>query len=203
MSTIYLIRHGETKWNLEERFQGITNTELTEKGMQQGKQLAERFKNKKISNIYASPLDRAKITAGYIGEMVNKDVILTDDFKEISFGDWEGLTNTEIENKYSWAKEWFINPGNHQIPNGDDMEFEKKRLKEKLKEIALSNPHTFPNLIVSHAGIIRLAILGAMDLPLSYYWRLTFGNTCVNVLNYEDGRFVLKCLNDTSHLLKK
>ena len=46
MSTIYLIRHGETKWNLEERFQGITNTELTEKGMQQGKQLAERFKNK-------------------------------------------------------------------------------------------------------------------------------------------------------------
>lgn len=202
MSVIYLIRHGETKWNLEERFQGITNTELTENGIDQGKKLAERLKEINIENIYTSPLDRAKITAEFIGAEAKKDIIVTDDFKEISFGDWEGLTTSEIADKYEWSSKWFVNPELYQIPNADNLLEEKIRLKERLTEIAEKNQSNGPNLIISHAGIIRLAILGAMDLPLSYYWRLTFGNTCINILEYHKGRFVLKCLNDTSHLLK-
>lgn len=202
MSVIYLIRHGETKWNLEERFQGITNTELTKNGIDQGKKLAERLKEINIENIYTSPLDRAKITAELIGTETKKDIIITDDFKEISFGDWEGLTTTEIADKYEWSGKWLVNPELYQIPNADNLLDEKIRLKNRLTEIAEKNQRDAPNLIVSHAGVIRLAILGAMDLPLSYYWRLTFGNTCINILEYHKGRFILKCLNDTSHLLK-
>lgn len=202
MSVIYLIRHGETKWNLEERFQGITNTELTKNGIDQGKKLAERLKEINIENIYTSPLDRAKITAELIGTETKKNIIITDDFKEISFGDWEGLTTTEITDKYEWSSKWFVNPELYQIPNADNLLDEKIRLKNRLTEIAEKNQRDVPNLIVSHAGVIRLAILGAMDLPLLYYWRLTFGNTCINILEYHKGRFILKCLNDTSHLLK-
>ena len=201
MSTIYLIRHGETNWNLEERFQGITNTELTENGIEQGQKLANRLKETEIENIYTSPLDRARITAEFIGDKTNNAVIISDDFKEVCFGDWEGLTTSEIFNKYKWSKDWFINPTQYQIPNADNLDEEKNRLKEKLIEIAESNKSKKPNIIVSHAGIIRLSILGAMDLPLSYYWRLMFGNTSLNILEYNEGRFLLKCLNDTSHLL--
>lgn len=202
MSTIYLIRHGETEWNLEERFQGTSNTMLTDNGIEQGRKLAKRLKDEEIANIYTSPLERAKVTAQFIGEESDKEVIITNDFKEISFGDWEGLTTKEIGERYSWANDWFINPESHRIPNSDDMEIEKVRLRSKLIELAEGNSSDKSNLIVSHAGVIRLAILGAMDLPLSYYWRLTFSNTCINILEYHEKRFLIRCLNDTSHLLK-
>lgn len=200
MSYIYLIRHGETSWNLEERFQGTTNTTLTEKGIDQGKLLAESLKNIKFKNIYTSPLDRARITAGFIGDELNCDIIEDQDFKEISFGDWEGLTTSEIRERFPWVDKWFINPENFRIPNSDDFEEEKARLKKRLTRIAIENKGE-STAIVSHAGVIRLSLLGLLDLPLSYYWRFAFGNTSISILEYYNGIFILKSLNDTSHLL--
>lgn len=202
MSYIYLIRHGETSWNLEERFQGTTNTELTNVGIKQGKLLAKSLADTKFENIYSSPLERARITAEFIGKETNCKIIEDIDFKEISFGDWEGLTTKEIRAKYSWMDKWFNNPGLYQIPNGDVFEVEKTRLKERLIRIAKeSNGQN--TAIVSHAGIIRLSLLAALDLPLSYYWRFVFGNTSISILEYYNGIFLLKSLNNTSHLLSK
>ncbi|KAF0091398.1 MAG: putative phosphoglycerate mutase [Fusobacteria bacterium] len=202
MSYIYLIRHGQTSWNLEERFQGTTNTELTEVGINQGKLLAKSLSKTKFENIYSSPLKRAKITADFIGSEVNCEVIEDLDFKEISFGDWEGLSTKEIREKYPWMDKWFDDTGLFQIPNGDVFEDEKNRLKERLIKIAKeSNGQN--TAIVSHAGIIRLSLLAALDLPLSYYWRFVLGNTSINILEYHNGMFFLKSLNDTSHLLSK
>lgn len=202
MSYIYLIRHGETSWNLEERFQGTTNTELTKTGLKQGKLLARSLEKTPFQNIYTSPLDRAKTTAEFIGKESGSQVIEDMDFKEISFGDWEGLTTKEIRAKYTWMDKWFINPENFQIPNAVNFEEEKNRLKARLKKIAIeSNGHN--TAIVSHAGIIRLSMLAALDLPLSYYWRFVFGNTSISILEYYNGMFLLKSLNDTSHLLSK
>jgi broad specificity phosphatase PhoE len=202
MSYIYLIRHGETSWNLEERFQGTTNTELTKAGLKQGKLLAKSLSETKFENIYSSPLNRAKITADFIGTEANCEVIEDLDFKEISFGDWEGLTTKEIRAKYSWMDKWFENTGLYQIPNGDVFEDEKNRLKERLTKIAKES-NGKNTAIVSHAGIIRLSLLAALDLPLSYYWRFVFGNTSITVLEYYKGIFLLKSLNNTSHLLSK
>lgn len=202
MSYIYLIRHGETSWNLEERFQGTTNTELTTVGLNQGKLLAKSLSSTKFENIYSSPLNRAKITADFIGAEANCEVTEDLDFKEISFGDWEGLTTKEIKIKYPLMDKWFDNPGQYQIPNGDVFENEKSRLKERLFKIAKeSKGHN--TAIVSHAGIIRLSLLAALDLPLSYYWRFVFGNTSISILEYYNGIFLLKSLNNTSHLLRK
>ena len=202
MSYIYLIRHGETSWNLEERFQGTTNTELTTAGLNQGKLLAKSLASTKFKNIYSSPLNRAKITADFIGDETECEVTEDLDFKEISFGDWEGLTTKEIRAKYSWMDKWFEDTGLYQIPNGDVFEDEKSRLKERLTKIAKeSNGQN--TAIVSHAGIIRLSLIAALDLPLSYYWRFVFGNTSISILEYYNGIFLLKSLNNTSHLLSK
>lgn len=202
MSYIYLIRHGETSWNLEERFQGTTNTELTKVGLNQGRLLAKSLAETKFENIYSSPLDRARITAQFIGEETNSKIIEDIDFKEISFGDWEGLNTKEIRKKYSWMDKWFNDPGLYQIPNGDVFEVEKNRLKERLISIA-KDSNGQNTAIVSHAGIIRLSLLAALDLPLSYYWRFVFGNTSISILEYYNGIFLLKTLNNTSHLLSK
>ncbi|MDD2370733.1 MAG: histidine phosphatase family protein [Firmicutes bacterium] len=202
MSFIYLIRHGETSWNLEERFQGTTNTDLTKTGLKQGKLLAKSLERTTFKNIYTSPLNRARITAEFIGDKTNCIVQEDLDFKEISFGDWEGLTTTQIRNKYPWMDKWFIDPSLYDIPNSDNLNEEKNRLKERLIKIANeSKGHN--TAIVSHAGIIRLSLLAALDLPLSYYWRFVFGNTSITILEYYNGIFLLKSLNDTSHLLSK
>jgi broad specificity phosphatase PhoE len=97
---------------------------------------------------------------------------------------------------------WFENTGLYQIPNGDVFEDEKNRLKERLTKIAKES-NGKNTAIVSHAGIIRLSLLAALDLPLSYYWRFVFGNTSITVLEYYKGIFLLKSLNNTSHLLSK
>ncbi len=202
MSFIYLIRHGETSWNLEERFQGTTNTDLTKTGLKQGQLLAKSLGKTIFENIYTSPLNRAKITAGFIGKITNCEIKEDLDFKEINFGDWEGLTTSEIRGKYPWLDKWFVNPGLYDIPNSDSLEIEKDRLKERLIKIAIeSKGHN--TAIVSHAGIIRLSLLAALDLPLSYYWRFVLGNTSISILEYYNGIFLLKSLNDTSHLLNK
>ncbi len=202
MSFIYLIRHGETNWNLEKRFQGTTNTELTYEGLKQGKLLANNLEKTDFKNIYTSPLNRAKITAGFLGDKTKCEVIEDLDFKEISFGDWEGLTTTEIKEKYPLMDKWFSDPSLYKIPNSDDLEAEKNRLKKRLIEIA-TNAEGHNTAIVSHAGIIRLSLLAALDLPLSYYWRFVLDNTSISILEYYNGIFHLKTLNNTSHLLNK
>lgn len=202
MSYIYLIRHGETQWNLEERFQGTTNTELTDRGMEQGMLLAKGLEGTAFRNLYSSPLDRARITAGFIGERTGTLVEPDEDFREISFGDWEGLTTKEIRDRYDWMDRWFLDAGEYQIPGGCNMNEEKDRLRARLVRIAEAAEGQ-NTAIVSHAGVIRLSILGALDLPLSYYWRFVFGNTSVSILEYYKGIFLLKGLNDTSHLLNR
>lgn len=202
MSYIYLIRHGETTWNLEERFQGTTNTELTKNGQAQGKLLAKSLNKNPFNRIYTSPLDRAKFTAELIAREQKTHIEVDMDFKEVSFGDWEGMTTREIRDSYPWMDKWFKDPGQFPIPNGDDLNAEKDRLKKRLIKIATENEGG-STAIVSHAGIIRLSLLGALDLPLSYYWRFVFGNTSISILEYYKGIFLLKSLNDTSHLLNK
>lgn len=200
MSYIYLIRHGETTWNLEERFQGTTDTELTDKGYEQGARLADRLKRTPFNNIFTSPLQRARITASLIAAPQETQVKEDEDFREISFGAWEGMTTREIQAAYPWMDQWFEDPGAFQIPMGAVMEEEKERLKRRLREIAEGGGNT---AIISHAGVIRLSLLGALDLPLSYYWRFVFGNTSISILEYHRGLFLLRCLNDTSHLSGK
>lgn len=200
MSYIYLIRHGETTWNLEERFQGTTDTELTPKGYEQGAHLADRLKQTPFNNIFTSPLQRARITASLIAASQEAQAQEDEDFREISFGKWEGMTTGEIQAAYPWMDQWFHDPGAFQIPDGAILEDEKARLKRRLIDIAEGGGNT---AIVSHAGVIRLSLLSALDLPLSYYWRFVFGNTSISILEYHRGVFLLRCLNDTSHLSGK
>ena len=200
MSYIYLIRHGETTWNLEERFQGTTDTELTPKGYEQGAHLADRLKQTPFNNIFTSPLQRARITASLIAASQEAQAQEDEDFREISFGKWEGMTTGEIQAAYPWMDQWFHDPCAFLIPDGAILEDEKARLKRRLIDIAEGGGNT---AIVSHAGVIRLSLLSALDLPLSYYWRFVFGNTSISILEYHRGVFLLRCLNDTSHLSGK
>lgn len=198
MNKIYLIRHGETTWNKEKKFQGCTNTPLTDLGVAQGEKLARRLENVKFTALYTSPLKRAAKTADLIS--LKQEVTATEDerFKEIFFGDFEGKTFRALGEEYPWFQEWTKDPSMHKIPNGDN-----------LQEVLIKTEQVFKDMcekieggeigIVTHAGFIRLVVLALMGLPLAYYWRFSLNNTSITVFTYKNGKFNLETLNDFAH----
>ena len=95
VTTLLLVRHGETDWNAEGRLQGHTDRPLNDRGRQQAKELAERLAPDSADAVYASDLLRAKETAEIVGQRLGLLVVLDADLREKDWGTWEGLTGDE------------------------------------------------------------------------------------------------------------
>ena len=141
--TIYLIRHGETVWNLEGRYQGKKNSPLTLKGESQAKANAIKLANNIVNfdevKIYASPLGRARDTAFIICDELNIDrdkIIFDKRIEEFDYGIFEGQLKSFCQTKYATefnareADKW-----NYQIENGESYEIVTQRLKLWLEEV--------------------------------------------------------------------
>ena len=94
---IYFVRHGQTVWNVEKRFQGLSDSPLTELGITQAKLLGEKLKDIKFDKFYSTSLKRANDTANYIKGNREQEVEIFDDFVEISMGDMEGMQHEEFK----------------------------------------------------------------------------------------------------------
>jgi len=136
---IYLVRHGQTQWNKEGRFQGRLNSPLTQKGKLQAQKNGEKLKKyiDKDIKVYASPLGRAKETAFIICDELNIDrdkIIFDNRIIEFDYGVFEGRERDEVketkEFKDREANKWY-----YQIENGESYEIVQKRVKEFLEEI--------------------------------------------------------------------
>lgn len=102
---LYLIRHGETEWNREKRMQGQIDINLNMNGVCQAKALGHKLRDEyQIKKIYSSPLTRAYMTGKIVSEILGLDCEKKDELMEFDFGDWQGLTYSEIEKKY--PKDW-------------------------------------------------------------------------------------------------
>ena len=96
MTKLIIVRHGQTLWNLERKYQGHSDIALTDTGLKQAQAVAERLAEEAVAAVYASDLSRAYKTAGYIAAKHNLTVHTVPELREIKFGDWEGLTYEEI-----------------------------------------------------------------------------------------------------------
>ncbi|TCO79790.1 histidine phosphatase family protein [Marinisporobacter balticus] len=200
MTRLYIIRHGQTKWNIESRAQGSKNIELTKKGRDQANLLAERMKKYKIDCIYSSDLDRAHETAVMIGKKKNLQVNTINELREMCFGEWEGLTNEKIIEDYKeHYTVWRNKPHEADIPGGEKLLAVQKRGLKAIHEIIKKNKNK-NILIVSHGITIKTILLGIMDMDLSNLYKIRQDNTCMNIIEYKDYGPVLVSLNDTAHL---
>ena len=95
MTTLLLVRHGETDWNRDGRWQGQSDTPLNELGRRQARELAEQLDG--VDVVYSSDLARARETAEILAERAGVEVRLDPRLRERGFGAWEGLTLAEIE----------------------------------------------------------------------------------------------------------
>ena len=199
MLRLYFMRHGETVWNTERRYQGMTDIELSQEGLRQAECAAKRFKNIKIDKIYASPLKRAMKTAEKIAAEKGLEIISEDDFREIHFGEWEGKTVPELTEKYGESYTNFIRePHKYGFPGEGSVENVINRIKPGIDRLIAEEKGNV--LIVSHGGIIRLMIMYIMGLDSSWFTKMWINNTGVSIVEIKNDRKLLLTLNDSAHL---
>ncbi|MHB1418792.1 MAG: alpha-ribazole phosphatase [Bacillota bacterium] len=201
MTRVILVRHGQTVWNQDGRFQGHTNVELSEDGKKQARQLAHALKKEKVTAVYTSDLSRAKSTAQIIASDFDLEEQVILELKEINFGRWEGLTYREINEKFSeLAAVWRSKPATVQIPGGESFKEVMDRASLAVEQLVLRHPKETV-VVVSHGATIRTIICAAVGLDLDHIWQLRLDNTAITTIEYfEPGKGILCCLNDTHHL---
>ena len=151
MTTIIIVRHGQSQSNLNKTFGGQSDSPLTELGITQAKLAAEHLKNTHFDAVYSSTLSRAHDTAKAIVHGRGLDIILEKDLRETCLGDWEGVSIDSVRDEYQrWRTEYDYAP-----PNGENTYEVRERFGKVLDRIAAENDGRTV-LVASHGGGIRL-----------------------------------------------
>ncbi|NER81920.1 MAG: histidine phosphatase family protein [Leptolyngbya sp. SIO1D8] len=205
-----LVRHGETEWNRQKRFQGQIDIPLNENGQRQGEQAAEFLRDVNIDAAVTSSLSRPKETAELILRHHSGVSLETnDDLKEIGHGEWEGLYEQEIEAGYpGLLQQWQQHPEMVQMPGegGENLDQVWSRAIAAWKQIVAkySGTETPTTVLVSAHDAINKAILcHVVGLGPAAFWQFKQGNGAVSVIDYPDGVDsppVLTAANITVHL---
>jgi len=200
LKRLYFIRHGETEWNKKNIVQGIQDIDLNEIGIQQAKKIALRLKENKIDAIYTSDLKRAINTANEIVKYHQSSFFeINPLLREIQFGEWEGLSLEELNaTYYEQYSKWRTNPIEATFPGEGNLHNVKKRVSKFLEVILESQYNNI--VIVTHGGIIKMALIILLDLDLSFYKKCWFGNASLSIIDIKQDKALITCLNDMSHL---
>ncbi|MBN2118770.1 MAG: histidine phosphatase family protein [Anaerolineales bacterium] len=168
MTELWLVRHGQTDWNLTGRWQGQAADApgLNDTGRAQVLTICEQMKGRKIFAIYSSDLLRARQTAALIAESLRLPVTLEPRLREINLGSWEGMPSEEIEAKYSLElMERARNPFQTRAPNGESPREVAERVLMAINEIA-SKHRDESILIVSHGISLAVVICQSEGFPM-------------------------------------
>lgn len=180
ITTIYLVRHGETRANKLRLIFGHLDWDLTDKGKKQAKKasdtLTKLLKKEKVDFIVSSPLLRAKSTTKIINKKLKiKKIIIDKNLIEKSEGIWEGKNYWEIrESNFKNYLKWLKNPVKYKPLKGESIDDMDKRIKTFYQSI-LKKYSGKTLIIVSHAGPIRVLLLNLLGSDLNKFWSLNIG----------------------------
>jgi len=200
MTKVILVRHGQTLWNLEMKYQGHCDVALTEKGVAQAMLAAKRLAGEDVCAVYASDLSRAFKTAECIAEEHKLPVIAIPELREINFGEWEGLTFEGINSQKAVSTSTlFTHPDEFVIPGGETFRAVKERATRALAKLIAKHPNQ-TIVVVSHGGTIRTVLCAVLNIHLNHLWNIKQDNTAINILEYYDERVMVSLVNDVHHL---
>jgi probable phosphoglycerate mutase len=153
VTDLLLVRHGETDWNRDRRFQGHADEPLNDAGREQARALADELAGERIAVVYTSDLVRAHETAEIVAARLGVDVVARSELREIDVGDWEGLTWPEIEERHpEGARAWHEH--GHGWESGETYDQLGERIIAALQRIAADHPARRV-LVVGHGGTVR------------------------------------------------
>ncbi|MCC5658973.1 histidine phosphatase family protein [Nostoc sp. XA010] len=203
---LLLVRHGETDWNRQTRFQGQIDVPLNDNGRQQSQKAGEFLQDVAIDYAVSSPMLRPKETAEIIlKQHPNVKLDLQDGLREISHGLWEGKFETEIEQEYPGElQRWRLVPAEVQMPEGENLQEVWERSVaawQSIVETASTNQFKTV-LVVAHDATNKTLLCHVLGLSLENFWNFRQGNGAVSVIDYTwgiDSLPVLQAMNITAH----
>lgn len=202
ITRIVLIRHGETPWNKEGRFQGQSDIGLLPEGIKQAEKLARKFPLNHVDAIYCSDLKRAESTAEPIAERFKLHLQPVAKLREMCFGQWEGVKVEEVNEKWPHVvNDFFGNPQSVDIPDGENLQQVQDRAVAAVKDILAQNKGK--NIVIVAHGAVNRAILSyMMHVPIEHSWAIMQSNTAYNVISYDNDKdmFYIETINNASHL---
>jgi phosphoserine phosphatase len=181
---IFLTRHGETEWNVEGRWQGQSDSRLTQRGVEQALKLAEALAGEPLAAVYSSDLGRALETARYVAAPHGLEPIPDRRLREMDTGLWTARLGTDIRVEYPAEMEtWKLRPWAHRMPRGETLAevqvrgrafFEDRVPRHAGEAIA----------VVSHGAVTQAVLAHAMGRPLTDLWLGRFENCQISRLEW-------------------
>lgn len=205
MLQVYLVRHGETEWNVARRIQGQSDSPLTANGVQQAQQVAERVKSAGITHVISSDLGRTRQTADIIAQACGCEVITDPCLRELNMGVLEqreiGSLNTQEE---AWRKSLIDGTPDGRIPQGESMSELSQRMKLALNR-CLDLPENSRPLLVSHGIALGCLLSSLLGLPAYAERRLRLRNCSISRVDYQHSPWlangwIIETAGDVSHL---
>jgi len=158
---VYLIRHGETTGDVENRYGGTYDDHLTERGQNSARDLAEKLADKNIEKLFSSPYFRAHETAEILGRKLNLTPETINDLRERnSYGILSGLTKTEAADKFP-EEVLDVKDIHKTVPGAEDYSDFARRVENALNNLAETNGGTIA--IVTHGGPIKMVFRGILN----------------------------------------
>ena len=204
-SRIFLVRHGETNWNKEGRFQGQIDIPLNTNGKVQANKASKYLKEITFNKAFSSSMDRPYETAQIILQN-NSELKITKIEKliEISHGLWEGKLENEIKKQWpELLKDWHEKPEEVRMPEGETIKEVSERSVNAWEEICLNQKNKDLTLLVAHDAVNKTLLCNLLGISFSNIWMIKQGNggiTIIDIFKDPQKDNVISALNITTHL---
>lgn len=194
---LLLLRHGEVEARYQRVFGGRIDMNLSPHGHEQARALAEYLSRHTIDAIYASPMKRAQQTLAPIVEKTKLVPRTLDDFREVDFGDWTGLTWQQVLDQFGvHAFDWLKELEREAVPAAEGDRLFRQRVEPPLRRILADHPARTV-AIVCHGGVIRMMLSILLELPLSRTSAFEVDYASLTAVDLDPRRVEIQILNLT------
>jgi len=200
MSTqVLVVRHAQTYGNIEGRFCGHSETELTPLGIAQAQALGARLRPLPIDAAYTSDLSRAALTASHVLEGRDLAPVLDPSLREMHYGEWESRPGSEVGAEFPGLLRDFFACRIPSAPGGETIQELRSRTAGAVRRVAADHRGGMV-LVVSHGNAIMAMLAELLGLPIEATWSFRCDNTSISRLHFsKSGRFTLLGYNDFAH----
>jgi probable phosphoglycerate mutase len=200
MTDFIFIRHGETDWNRQQRFQGQIDVPLNDLGQAQARRLGARMADEPAEHLICSDLQRAQQTAAPLAAAWQAAPVLLPGLREQCFGVLEGLDVPTIKARHPelWLQ-WLEHRADFALPGGENLRQFHARVMDAVKHLAEQHPGR-RLAVVTHGGVLDMLWRTAHGLPLSGLRTCDIPNTGLNHLRWRQGTLDILRWADASHL---
>ena len=197
-----LVRHGETAWNREGRFQGQDEVRLSRRGFSQARRVAKFLTTLRPVALYSSPLARTMDTAYELSHHLGLAVVPVEGLKELHLGELEGINGQQMQDRYPDIQAmWTRSPEKVDFPAGESLPQLQKRAWEAIEDLEQAHPNDVI-AVVSHSFAICTIIFRLLNLPLSRFHMLNLDLGSISIMELKNGTRRLISLNEHLHQLQ-